>query len=313
MAELGQPDERLAAELHRSKQQHYRDRLKRGEVPLRPGVVALASEAAAAGLQQWIVTTSGRAAVAALLQSSPELSNCFGGWICGDDVQRKKPDPEAYQLALRHLKLPTAEVLAIEDSPQGLMAANGAGLEVVITTDNWSGGAQPCRSSLGGGASRPRACHSQAAQRPVFATQPPLQNTWFNQLQTTVGDTLGWVTKRWRDKSVALIALLSVDTQQPTTTLYLSLLKVQSLGALGLLLKLNWLRHAGQQPGLVGLRSTFGSFSPTLKRSRSVADLESARRPRQASDKRSLGRAHSTRPYLLRALRAATRAFFSSA
>ena len=141
MAELGQPDERLAAELHRNKQQHYRDRLKRGEVPLRPGVVALASEAAAAGLQQWIVTTSGRAAVAALLQSSPELSNCFGGWICGDDVQRKKPDPEAYQLALRHLKLPTAEVLAIEDSPQGLMAAKGAGLEVVITTDNWSGGA----------------------------------------------------------------------------------------------------------------------------------------------------------------------------
>jgi len=37
--------------------------------------------------------------------------------------------------------LPACEVLAIEDSPQGLAAAKGAGLEVVITTDNWSGGA----------------------------------------------------------------------------------------------------------------------------------------------------------------------------
>ena len=35
-------------------------------------------------------------------------------------------------------------------------------------------------------------------------TQPPLQNTRFNQLQTSVGERLlGWVTTRWRDKSVA--------------------------------------------------------------------------------------------------------------
>ena len=141
MDELGQRDEGLAAQLHRSKQQHYGDLLSRGAVPLRPGVLALACEAAAAGLQQWIVTTSGRAAVAALLQSTPELKACFAGWVCGEDVTRKKPDPEAYAMALEHLKLPASEVLAIEDSPQGLAAARGAGLEVVITTDNWSGGA----------------------------------------------------------------------------------------------------------------------------------------------------------------------------
>ena len=101
----------------------------------------MALNAAAAGLQQWIVTTSGRAAVAALLQNAPELEACFAGWICGDDVTRKKPDPEAYAMALGQLNLPASEVLAIEDSPQGLAAARGAGLEVVITTDNWSGGA----------------------------------------------------------------------------------------------------------------------------------------------------------------------------
>ena len=141
MDELGKRDESLATQLHRSKQQHYGDLLSRGAVPLRPGVLALACEAAAAGLQQWIVTTSGRAAVAALLQNTPELEACFAGWICGDDVTRKKPNPEAYVMALGQLNLPASEVLAIEDSPQGLAAARGAGLEVVITTDNWSGGA----------------------------------------------------------------------------------------------------------------------------------------------------------------------------
>ena len=59
-------------------------------------------------------------------------------------------------------------------------------------------------------------------------TQPPLQNTRFNQLQTTVGERLlGWVTKRWRDKSVALIALFAGGyTAANVTTLYLSLLKL---------------------------------------------------------------------------------------
>ena len=89
-------------------------------------------------------------------------------------------------------------------------------------------------------------------------TQPPLQNTRFNQLQTNVGGRLlGWVTTRWRDKSVALIALFAGGyTAANVTTLYLSLLKVQSLGALGLLLFFEALirlrqRYAGQQPGLV--------------------------------------------------------------
>ena len=89
-------------------------------------------------------------------------------------------------------------------------------------------------------------------------TQPPLQNTRFNQLQTSVGERLlGWVTTRWRDKSVALIALFAGGyTAANVTSLYLTLLKVQSLGALGLLLFFEALirlrqRYAGLQPGLV--------------------------------------------------------------
>ena len=53
--------------------------------------------------------------------------------ISGDDVPKKKPQPDAYLAALAVLGLPAAACLAIEDSRNGLMAAAGAGVPVLIT------------------------------------------------------------------------------------------------------------------------------------------------------------------------------------
>jgi beta-phosphoglucomutase-like phosphatase (HAD superfamily) len=52
--------------------------------------------------------------------------------VCGEDVAVKKPDPEAYQVALERLGLESADCCAIEDSRNGLLAAKGAGLDVAI-------------------------------------------------------------------------------------------------------------------------------------------------------------------------------------
>ena len=120
--------------LQAAKQRHYRDLVDQGEIGLRPGVRRLMEAAAAAGLEQGIVTTSGRSAVQSLLERQlPHHPELLSFWICGDDVGAKKPDPEAYQLALNRLDRPAAEVLAIEDSGNGLQAACGAGLAVLIT------------------------------------------------------------------------------------------------------------------------------------------------------------------------------------
>jgi len=117
-----------------SKKLHYGALLQRGQLPLRPGVARLIGAAAGAGLPQWIVTTSSRAAVQALSRSSlGEWAGAFSGCICGDDVERKKPDPEGYRLALARLKVAAAVVLAVEDSPQGLAAATAAGVPTLIT------------------------------------------------------------------------------------------------------------------------------------------------------------------------------------
>jgi len=48
-----------------------------------------------------------------------------------DDVDRGKPDPEIYHLALNELQVSPKESLAIEDSPSGVQAALAAGVNVI--------------------------------------------------------------------------------------------------------------------------------------------------------------------------------------
>ncbi len=167
------PDSALVADLQARKQRHYVSLVAAGELRLRPGVAPLITEAAAAGLAQVIVTTSGRAAVTTLVDHLlGGLAGCFRFWVCGDDVARKKPDPEAYQLALDQLGLPAAAALALEDSGNGLAAADRAGLACLVTRSHY-GAAEPPRrfraaravvSQLGTGATvlRGPACQGQA-------------------------------------------------------------------------------------------------------------------------------------------------------
>ena len=140
------PEAALVADLQASKQEHYASLLASGELGLRPGVAELIREAAAAGVAQVIVTTSGRRAVAALAEHVlGGLADCFSFWVCGEDVARKKPDCEAYLLALRQLGLGAERGLALEDSAHGLAAADGAGLACLVTASHYGAAEAPER------------------------------------------------------------------------------------------------------------------------------------------------------------------------
>jgi len=54
--------------------------------------------------------------------------------VTGDDVNRPKPDPEAYQHALWQLGIRAVDAMAVEDSAPGLHAALAAGLTTVVIT-----------------------------------------------------------------------------------------------------------------------------------------------------------------------------------
>lgn len=136
----GQPPERQRVEaLHTSKQKHYASLVADGGLLPRPGVLELMAEAQGAGLSQVIVTTSGRSAVRALVDKFPPGAQAgLAFWVCGGDVARKKPDPEAYLLALGRLGLGPGQAIALEDSSAGLIAADRAGLPCLVSLSHYS-------------------------------------------------------------------------------------------------------------------------------------------------------------------------------
>jgi HAD superfamily hydrolase (TIGR01509 family) len=127
--------EALARELHALKNRRYAEFVHGGGLPLRPGVRELIEEAAAQGLRQAIATTTSRGNVEALLgvHLGPRWQAHFAAVVCGEDVQRKKPDPEVYRIALQALALPPLATLALEDSPGGVAAARAADVPVLVT------------------------------------------------------------------------------------------------------------------------------------------------------------------------------------
>lgn len=122
------------AELHRRKNVHYAAIVEAGELKLRPGLPQLLDDLAAFGCRLAIATTTSRANVEVLLRATlgADALARFEAVVCGEDVARKKPDPEAYLLALKQLALPAGLCIAVEDSANGLRAALGAGIPTVI-------------------------------------------------------------------------------------------------------------------------------------------------------------------------------------
>jgi HAD superfamily hydrolase (TIGR01509 family) len=60
----------------------------------------------------------------------------FDAVITGDDVTRKKPDPQIYQVTAKRLKVPSAQCLVFEDAPAGVAAAKAAGMACVAVTSS---------------------------------------------------------------------------------------------------------------------------------------------------------------------------------
>jgi HAD superfamily hydrolase (TIGR01509 family) len=132
---LAAPDAELRiAQLHTSKNAAYEALVRFGAVTLRPGVAELLDAIEAAGVLLGIVTTTSRGNVKALITSTLGAAalNRFAVIVAGEDVARKKPDPEAYLLALQKLELPAHACIAVEDSRNGLRAALAANIRTVI-------------------------------------------------------------------------------------------------------------------------------------------------------------------------------------
>jgi HAD superfamily hydrolase (TIGR01509 family) len=92
-----------------------------------PGVVELITKAHQEGLKLGIVTSSDQDWIHPHLNRLG-LLDYFDHTTSADEVDQAKPDPTLYQLGLERMEVEADRVVALEDSPNGVLAAKRAGL-----------------------------------------------------------------------------------------------------------------------------------------------------------------------------------------
>jgi HAD superfamily hydrolase (TIGR01509 family) len=97
---------------------------------LLPGIVQHIDAAKSLGLKLGVASSSTRDWVSGHLDRLGILAR-FDCVRCRDDVNNAKPAPDLYLAVLECLNVSASEALAIEDSPNGVVAAKAAGMRCV--------------------------------------------------------------------------------------------------------------------------------------------------------------------------------------
>ena len=64
-----------------------------------------------------------------------KVTGYFQKIICGDMVEKSKPDPQIYLVAAREIGMAPEHCMALEDSPNGCLSARRAGMATVMVPD----------------------------------------------------------------------------------------------------------------------------------------------------------------------------------
>ncbi len=130
----------LAPALHARKTAILKAMVEDGAIELRPGVTRLLGELAAAGPALAVATTGSRGWVDGLLHRLlPDIR--WDVVVTGDEVTARKPDPEAFQVALDRLGVGgPSDAVVVEDSAEGLAAARDAELACVVVVNGYTAG-----------------------------------------------------------------------------------------------------------------------------------------------------------------------------
>lgn len=95
-------------------------------VPLVAGAREALAAIDEAGLRQGVVTSGGRQRVSGEIEQLG-LRERFAVLVCGDEIQRRKPHPEALLRALSRLGVEPAQAAYVGDSPEDVEMAKNAG------------------------------------------------------------------------------------------------------------------------------------------------------------------------------------------
>ena len=103
-------------------------------LPLKPGVHAVMDALDGHSIPFGLASSTRREAVERELRDAG-LMNRFAAVVCGDEVDRGKPDPQIFLRCCEKMGGIPADTFVLEDSYNGIRAAHAAGMRAIMVPD----------------------------------------------------------------------------------------------------------------------------------------------------------------------------------
>lgn len=121
-------------DVRKSGEEKFRAHVDQNGIPFKNGVHRLMDSLDEQKIPFGIATSTERKDVDEILKLAGIIDR-FKTIVCGDEVDKGKPDPEIYQKASDNLGVSAQETLVLEDSSYGIQAAATFGARVVWVPD----------------------------------------------------------------------------------------------------------------------------------------------------------------------------------
>jgi HAD superfamily hydrolase (TIGR01509 family) len=121
-------------EIYARKLVHVDEIIDRSGIAQKPGLPEFLAAVDSLGLASAVATSTARERALYKLGRAG-LAGRFPVLVGGDEVERGKPAPDCFLLAARKLGQPPEDCLVLEDSDPGVLAAQTAGMRVLIIPD----------------------------------------------------------------------------------------------------------------------------------------------------------------------------------
>ena len=119
-------------------QAHYKAYLDKyyesNPVPVKEGVNEILSFLKKHNIKTAVASSSSESSVIHHLKSAG-IKEYFNEIICGDMIEKSKPEPDIYLSAANALEVPGEDCYAVEDSESGLISAYRANMKVIYVPD----------------------------------------------------------------------------------------------------------------------------------------------------------------------------------
>ena len=108
--------------------------INQGGVPLKDGLLELLDFIEGKNIKKAVATSTSRERAVGLLELA-RVNDRFDRVLCGDEIERSKPEPEMFLKAASRLGCPPGRCLVLEDSETGILAAHRAGMKSIMVPD----------------------------------------------------------------------------------------------------------------------------------------------------------------------------------